>query len=110
MVKKIRRRVRKLPDNQFALFESADTAPSEVQKKLMADPRFRYPNRNELRFGAHPLSKYLEESRSGRQALQMVELLEQLDWGGFTDKYEGGGRQPYHPQLMAGLVLYGISR
>ncbi|TDI16682.1 MAG: transposase [Acidobacteria bacterium] len=35
-------------------------------------------------------------------------MLRSLEWGGFEARYRGGGRRPYHPAALLGLILFGI--
>ena len=43
-----------------------------------------------------------------RGALKVRELLEEMDWLSFEQSYRPGGRSPYAPRAMMGLILYGI--
>ena len=35
-------------------------------------------------------------------------FLRALDWQPFIDKYKAGGRPPYHPAAMVGIVMLGV--
>jgi len=37
-------------------------------------------------------------------------LLRELDWQEFEERYAGGGRRPYAPWAMVGLILYGTMK
>ena len=39
----------------------------------------------------------------------VVEILEQLDFSHLTSEYRGSGSEAYHPQMLAGLLLYGYA-
>jgi transposase len=42
--------------------------------------------------------------------LEMRSLLGALDWTEFQERYPGGGRRPYAPWVMMGLILYGTMK
>lgn len=39
----------------------------------------------------------------------VVEILEQLDLGRFTDAYAGQGKAAYHPEILLGILIYGYA-
>lgn len=110
--KKITRRVAKLDtSNQYSLFTD------EVSEVLAAPPgprsqqagvvRFHDPDPRAIRLNEVRLDEHLKQMGQ-RQALQIREILETLDWGGFEQAYKAGGRRPYAPRAMLGVILYGI--
>jgi len=39
----------------------------------------------------------------------VVDIVDQLDLSELTKRYGGGGKQPYHPALLVGLLFYGYA-
>lgn len=80
-----------------------------VETQAEAGPkRFEMPRRAMLAFGDGLLSQYLE-MQGEKWVLALVKFLEGIDWKPFEEKYDGQkGRVPIHPQVMLGLILYGI--
>ena len=69
--------------------------------------RFEDPDPFLIRLNEVRLDEHLRRTGQGR-ALKVRELLEPLDWSGFEQRYKAGGRTPYAPRAMLGLILYGI--
>jgi transposase len=70
--------------------------------------RFEMPRRATLAFGDGLLSRYLETAGE-KWVLELVKFLGEFDWKPFEEKYDGQkGRVPIHPQVLLGLILYGI--
>ena len=112
VVKKIRRRVRVLDtSNQTSLF--ADMEPeavvtAAVAKTLLA-PRVKFesPDPRLILINHVRLDEHLKAA--GLQApLRIRPLLENLSFAEFEKGYRPGGRPPYAPRAMVGLILYGI--
>lgn len=91
--------------HQGRLFAAPPDVPAA--KAPVGRRTFSEPNRAQLRFGAVPLNVYLKEV-GDLMPLLVAKLLDSLDWGDFESEYEWGGRAPYAPRLMVGLVLYGL--
>ena len=53
------------------------------------------------------LEDFLTE-REHSEAFRVSEFLHKQDWSLFVKKYKGGGRPPYDPAAMVGLILFGI--
>jgi transposase len=68
---------------------------------------FEEPPRAQLKFGLRPLDKYLAETGQ-TMPLLVADLLDEMDWEKFEEKYAWSGRAPYAPKLMVGIVLFGI--
>jgi transposase len=70
---------------------------------------FKEPDPRELFIGNQRLDRYLDETGLG-EALVMADLFSSLDcWKAFETAYEPGGRAPYHPRLVVGLILLGLT-
>ena len=39
----------------------------------------------------------------------VVEIVDQLDLNPLLTRYEGGGKQPYHPAMLLALLFYGYA-
>lgn len=106
MEKPIRRRERRAPaDGQLGLGLAAPTSDKPQQRPPPA-VRFKEGKRR-LFLGATPLDQYLEDARLG-WVVQMRALLDQVEIGPFLGRYKGTGRNPYHPRVILGLILYGM--
>lgn len=96
--------------NQLGLF--AFEAGSGIEDKTVIkskgvrfkDPDPRYILLNGVRLDEH-LMRTGEES-----ALKVRQLLQEQSWLEFEAAYRPGGRSPYAPRAMTGLILYGIMR
>jgi transposase len=97
-------------DRQIPLF---DEPPALVLSRstLLPEPvvRFVEPDPSELRMGSLRVSEHLRQMGI-KEPLQVRELLLSLDWSAFEAAYSGGGRPPYAPRLMTGIILYGLMR
>ena len=83
-----------------------DSGPTE--RWLRRGPvLFKDPDPRKLFVGQQSLEDFLELSRQ-QGVFILRELLAGLDWSSFESGYLGGGRSPYHPRVMMGLVLLGI--
>lgn len=99
-VKKIRRRVRVLDtSNQTSLF--ADMEPEALLAPRM---KFESPDPRLILINHVRLDEYLKAA--GLQApLRIRPLLENLSFAEFEKGYRPGGRPPYAPRAMVGLIL-----
>ena len=93
---------------QMRLFDIADLV---VEPGVLPRPgvRFTEPDPRELYFGGLRVDEFLQSMGQG-WTLKVRAFLLSLDYGPFAEKYKGGGRPPYAPVLMVGLVLYGIMK
>lgn len=110
--KKITRQVVKLDtSNQCRLFaEEVDDTPLEAPKPACRPSdqvRFEDPDPWAIRLNQGRLDEHLIQAGQ-KQALKLREILETLDWGGFEQAYKPGGRRPYAPRAMLGVIVYGI--
>ena len=70
---------------------------------------FNRPDPREIFLGAVRLDEHLRAMGTA-EALHIRALLEEQSWEAFERQYKPGGRLPYAPQAMLGLVLYGIGK
>ena len=68
---------------------------------------FKDPDPNTLFVGEQRLDVFLREMGFA-SIFELRALVRSLDLSLFTAKYKGGGRQPYHPAGIIGLILLGI--
>ena len=103
---------RKLPspdDAQYNLFggEPTSTDASQLQTALNSGRRFVTGDARAIFLGPVRLEEHLK--RCGQHApLTVARLLAEQDWLPFEQRYAATGRAPYAPQLMVGLILYGV--
>ena len=90
----------------FDLIPEDGPEPSE-QQRHGEQRRFVSPSHDELFIGARTLRGYLEDCGQ-LDIVRLAKALDALDWTQFEAKYDGPGRPPYAPRLMAGLVMYGL--
>lgn len=98
------------PDNtQFNLFGGVpeSTKASGLKTAVDSGRRFVTGERNLIFLGATRLEEYLKQANQ-RTPFIVVDLLSKQDWDSFERRYASTGRAPYAPQLMMGLVLYGV--
>lgn len=106
--KKITRPVAKLDtSDQYSLFADEASEVLAPGPRQAGGMRFHDPDPRAIRLNAVRLDEHLKQMGQ-RQALQIREILETLDWGGFEQAYQPGGRRPYAPRAMLGVILYGI--
>lgn len=110
--KQIKRRVVKLDtSNQRSLFEEALTPVPSTAEKGTAVPvsgiEFIDPDPRDILLNQVRLDAHLKQTGQ-TQALKVRKLLAGLDWAEFEREYRVGGRRPYAPRAMLGLILYGI--
>lgn len=70
-------------------------------------PHFINPDPRGIRIGPGTLRAHLESCQEERM-FRFREFLQGLDWTSFLRRYGAGGRRPYHPAAILGLVLFGI--
>jgi hypothetical protein len=102
----------KLPspdDAQYNLFGGvpASTDAPLLQTAVNSGRRFVTGDARAIFLGTTRLEEHLK--RSGQHApFTVARLLGEQDWQAFEQRYAATGRAPYAPQLMAGLILYGV--
>lgn len=70
--------------------------------------RFQDADPREIVLGGTPLDGYLKESGL-RWVVRLRELLRACDVSELEQAYEPGGKPPFHPYVMLGLIVYGIT-
>lgn len=107
----MRRAVKQIDTHpQGRLFGPEDVAVVTETAAPAAGPVvFNRPDPREIFLGAVRLDEYLRAMGTS-EALRVRELLEEQSWEVFERQYKPGGRRPYAPQALLGLVLYGISK
>lgn len=95
-------------DPQIVLFGEL---PNETAKSETPAPKapvsFLDPDPAEIRIGATRLREHLRAT-GVRDAVVVREVLRGLDFGRFEARYRSGGRPPFAPASMAGILLYGL--
>jgi len=107
----MRRAVKQIDTNpQGRLFgpEEPETLPEAVAAAV-GPVVFNRPDPREIFLGAVRLDEHLR-AMGTTEALRVRALLEEQSWEVFERQYKPGGRRPYAPQALLGLVLYGISK
>ena len=109
---KIRRRVRVLDtSNQISLFSDMEreAGVTAAAAAVRSAPRVKFESPdprsifiNQVRLGEHLQAVGL------KAPLRIRPLLEQLSLAEFAQAYRPGGRPPYAPRAMVGVILYGI--
>lgn len=107
----MRRSVRRVPNTgqgHLGFERPADEQPTprKVRSRLRC---FVDPTPWHLFLGSSRLDEYLERTDHG-WVVRLREEMCQIDFSLLEANYEGGGRAPYHPRLMLGLVVYGVLR
>jgi transposase len=107
----IRRRVAAVDTrNQGWLFagDGADSGvASESTPSVKAAMRFNDPDPHALRINALPLEEFLK-TNGQRAPLRIRQFLSTLSFVEFEAAYEPGGRPPYAPRAMVGIILSGL--
>ncbi len=96
--------------NQLSLFALEGIEEGrENQPKKAKTVRFNDPDPRSILLNGVRLDEHLR--RSGEtSALKVRRLLSEQCWQAFEGVYAPGGRPPYAPRAMVGLILYGIMR
>lgn len=98
------------PDStQFNLFGGIPTAVTAPQLRtaLTSGRRFITGDAQAIFLGTTRLETYLKQSDQHAPFI-VARLLAEQDWQAFEQRYAATGRAPYAPQLMMGLILYGV--
>jgi len=107
-VSKIRRPMARIDRNpQPDLFG----APPSPEKRLQRTATLTLidPDPSELTIGNSSLKRHLE-AMGIRAPFIVRDTLAELDYSVFLEQYQGGGRAPYAPRCMVGILLYGLMR
>ncbi|MHA7927732.1 MAG: IS1182 family transposase [Marinobacter sp.] len=87
-----------------------DAIPSKKQPAKPASVgsrKFINPDPTSIHIGLTPLEQHLRQAGC-KDAFVVRELLQELDWSTFEQRYASTGRAPYAPMAMMGLILYGV--
>ncbi|MEB0217404.1 MULTISPECIES: transposase [unclassified Undibacterium] len=103
---------RKLPspdDAQYNLFGGvpSSTETPRLRTALSSGRRFVTGDARAIFLGPVRLEDHLKHA-GHHAAFSVARLLEEQNWLPFEQRYAATGRAPYAPQLMLGLILYGV--
>ena len=90
--------------SQFDMFEPEGASPGKRYRRGTVG--FVDPQPHEISIGSVKLRDHLEQMDL-RDGLLVREVMREQDWREFEEAYRLTGRRPYHPSLLAGLVIYG---
>jgi transposase len=96
---------------QYSLFDEVviEAAPEPIVPSASGKTgiRFEAPDPRGLSINGKPLCEHLQQA--GLTApLKLRPLLQSLSFADFEAHYRPGGRPPYAPRAMIGIILYGI--
>lgn len=98
-------------NRQYSLFDEIVTADIllPIAEPLSSKPvvRFEAPDPQELSINGKPLREHLQQAGL-TVPLKLRPLLQSLSFADFEARYRSGGRPPYAPRAMVGIILYGI--
>lgn len=89
---------------QAVLFLGGPGEPARPTN-VCPEPQFIDPDPADLYVGSSPLSEFLRQTGEVK-VLAVRRLTRELDLSEFIAAAKGGGRRPYHPALMLGLVWF----
>ena len=105
---KIKRPVVELDtSNQLALFTSPGPEATQPCASNSGTLRFIDPDPQAILIGGKRLDEHLR-TVGARDPFVVRELLAEQDYPRFERAYEPGGRCPYAPRGMLGVILYGL--
>lgn len=98
-------------NRQYSLFNESETEKVPEETPQVAPTqypiRFEAPDPHLLSINGKPLHEHLSDC--GLKApLKLRPLLQSLSFEAFEIRYKPGGRPPYAPRAMIGIILYGI--
>jgi transposase len=103
----IKRPVRKIDTSgQLGLFREMEKGKGKRRRRRGA-LQFEDPSPQGIVIGNASLRAFLQQM-SQRWVFGVREVLRSLSWETYEGKYVGGGRRPYHPAALVGLILFGI--
>lgn len=95
--------------NQLGLFALEGSGIADKTVSTLKGVQFNNPDPRSILLNGVRLDEHL--MRTGeKSALKVRQLLKDQSWLQFEAAYTPGGRPPYAPRAMVGLVLYGIMR
>ncbi|MGB5597822.1 MAG: transposase [Thiothrix litoralis] len=107
----IQRRVKQVDTSgQFSLLIPPESDESPPPAPVTSgQPTFVDPNPGRLQVGGVFLPDHLKQCGI-KDVFIIRQLLNEQDWSAFEAGYLAGGRHPYAPRAMMGLILHGIMR
>lgn len=99
------KKTRRVDSNIQAEMFSGLPASSPKRNRLVK--KFVDPDPELLSFGNLRLREFLEKSHA-KLPIRIREIVREVDYTRFMEKYDLGGRAPYHPAIIMGLVIYGV--
>jgi transposase len=93
--------------NQLGLFPVTAPEAAEPISPVSKRVYFIEPDPSEIRLGGKGLYEHLKQVGE-RDAFVVRQLLLEEDWTAFESAYRPGGRRPYSPRALLGLILYGV--
>lgn len=104
----LKRPVVRLPDGgQLGLFGCEELRCSERHAPRSGKVTFNEGSVEALYIGSMTVEEHLRVTGE-RAAFVVREVLREMDFGELESRYRAGGRRPYSPRSMLGLVLYGL--
>jgi len=92
---------------QFDFFGGQPEQEPIKTRKSATEVIFVDPDPSQLYLGMTPLKAHLD-ALSQKAPLITRGFLAEQDWSEFEARYKAGGKPPYAPRAMMGLILYGI--
>lgn len=103
----IQRRVKQVAaDGQLGLLLPGDSPTSPDDQTPAGRVIFVDPDPHRIQIGGQDLHSHLV-SCGHRDVFIIRQLLAEQDWSAFEATYQPGGRPPYAPRALMGLILYG---
>jgi transposase len=94
--------------NQRSLFGASTSKSDGVNPSMPKEiPDFVNPTPDNIYLGETSLKEHLTNTGFS-WVIGLRKFLGNLDWSGFEVKYNPSGRRPIHPQVILGLIIYGI--
>lgn len=91
---------------QMTMFGMEESGEKE---RAFGPVRFVEPDPREIFIGGRRLDEYLRDSGQD-WPLKVRRFMASQDFSKFIERYRSGGRPPYAPVLMVGLILYGLMK
>ena len=97
------KKVENSPQASLFGWKEREARKRQAKRKL----RFEDPSPEGIWIGRENLREFLSESEQ-EEVFEIREYLRGRDWSELERDYTGGGRRPYHPAALLGLVLFGM--
>ena len=106
-MRRIKRPTKRVANTGQRGFSFSTMAASEMQRRPLADSRFKDDAPYSIFIGEKRLDAYLSEQGMG-WVVELRRVLGELDYGLLTARYSVRGRQAFHPRTVLGLLVYGL--